>query len=38
MDTRKNKSTGVSIDELTTKAKLEMVKVGNSGKVFGNKD
>lgn len=31
-------TTGVSIDELTAKAKLEMVKVGKSGKVFGNKD
>lgn len=31
-------ATGVSIDELTAKAKLEMVKVGKSGKVFGNKD
>jgi len=29
---------GVSIDELTAKAKLEMVKVGKSGKVFGNRD
>lgn len=29
---------GVSVDELTAKAKLEMVKVGKSGKVFGNKD
>lgn len=38
MDTRKNKSTGVSSDELTTKTKLEMVKVGKSGKVFGNKN
>lgn len=28
----------VSLDELTAKAKLEMVKVGKSGKVFGNKD
>ena len=31
-------ASGVSIDELTAKAKLEMVKVGKSGKVFGNKD
>lgn len=31
-------TTGVSIDELTAKAKLEMVKIGKSGKVFGNKD
>ena len=31
-------ATGVSIDELTAKAKLEMVKLGKSGKVFGNKD
>lgn len=31
-------ATGVSIDELTAKAKLEMVKVGKSGKVFGNRD
>lgn len=31
-------ATGASIDELTAKAKLEMVKVGKSGKVFGNKD
>lgn len=38
MDIRKNKTPGVSIDELTTKAKLEMVKVGKSGKVFGNKN
>lgn len=29
-------ATGVSIDELTAKAKIEMVKVGKSGKVFGN--
>ena len=28
----------VSIDELTAKAKIEMVRVGKSGKVFGNKD
>lgn len=31
-------ASGVSIDELTAKAKLEMVKVGKSGKVFGNRD
>lgn len=31
-------ASGVSIDELTAKAKIEMVKVGKSGKVFGNKD
>lgn len=38
MDIRKKQNTRVSIDELTTKAKLEMVKVGKSGKVFGNRD
>jgi hypothetical protein len=35
---KEKQNTRVSIDELTAKAKLEMVKVGKSGKVFGNKD
>ena len=34
----KTKPQRVSIDELTAKAKLEMVRVGKSGKVFGNRD